>query len=93
MSAGRMIRMVLRMADSGGSREPAHHHNDKQQSPNYGGSSCVHRHAVWLVQRGRLHRFRFLNPCHRVENHLLCQKAALDVFLDDALFVNKHADR
>lgn len=33
MGAGLVVDMVLGMAHAGGSHEPAHHHDDEQQSP------------------------------------------------------------
>src|SRR5215468_11586038 len=72
-------------------------HEQQAKSPRQETGSGYHSSIAYvsltLIQRCSLGRFVFLNASYHVVNLLLREKPTLDVLLDHALFINKHADR
>jgi hypothetical protein len=50
-------------------------------------------YTIYLPQRRSLNRFCLLDSGHGIEDDLLGQESAFDVFTDDTFFIDEHADR
>lgn len=88
--------VMLSMGHAGRSHEPVRQNETDQQRPHETGSfHTSHRIRIFMLFmkcRG-FHRLLFLNARHRIENLLFGQESALDIFLDNALFIDEHAHR
>jgi hypothetical protein len=92
MRPGLMMPVMLGVGHTGGRHGPVHEHEEEGQGP-YGKRVFEsNEHSVGLPQRCSLDRLAFLNLGHDIENQLLGQQPALDVFLHNALFIDEHAD-